>query len=405
MKWINHLSQQFIQNVKVNNNYRNFRKLQNVTPPFSIYEGRKIINWSNNDYNGLSHNPEIKRTLINGVSKYGCGSGGTRNIGGTNEIHTTLESKISSLHNKDAGLVFNSGYLANLSCMQAFGNIFPNAEIFSDEYNHSSIINGIKLSNLPKSVFKHNDSADLEILIKQRAKYNTQKIIVIESIYSIDGSIAPFDDIIAIAKEYNAMIFVDEIHGVGVHGKRGGGITDLYNHQSNIDIIMGGFGKGYGLMGGYLTGDRMLIDAIRLCGSGFIFTTSLPPHFVSGIIESIDNNLKTVNKEQEKRKKLIYFFKNLAHKKKIPLIENNFKYSQIQSIHIGCSLKAEKIHNLLLCESNHYVQHLNFPTVPKGNERLRISLKSCHNELMISNLLDKIEKALFKLGHFKCETG
>ena len=395
MRWINNLSRQFIQDIKTNNNYRNFKKLQNITPPFSIYEGRKIINWSNNDYNGISHNTEVKQALINGVSKYGCGSGGTRNIGGTHKIHATLESKISNLHNKDAGLVFNSGYLANLGCMQALGNIFPRAEIFSDEYNHSSLINGIKLSNLPKNIFKHNNTGDLENLIKQRHNYDTHKIIVIESIYSIDGSIAPFNDIIEIAKEYNAMIFVDEIHSVGVHGKRGGGITDLYNLQNDIDIIMGGFGKGYGLMGGYLTGDKILIDAIRLCGPGFIFTTSLPPHFVTGIIASIDHNLRIVNKEQEKRNKLIIFFKNLAKKKKISLVENNFKYSQIQCIHVGCSLKAEQIHNFLLYENNHYVQHLNFPTVPRGTERLRISLKGCHDELMISDLLDKIEYILY----------
>ena len=392
MGWINELSFIFINNIKLNNNYRNFKRLQNIEPPYSIYNNRKIINWSNNDYNGLTHNFDIKQSLLSGINKYGCGSSGTRNIGGTNNIHDILESKICDLHNKDSGLIFGSGYLANLSCMQALGKIFPNAEIFSDEYNHSSIIDGIKLSNLNKNIFNHNDCNHLELLLKKKHSIK-EKIIVIESIYSIDGSIAPFKDIIKLSKKYNALIYVDEIHGVGVHGAKGGGITDMLNITDDIDIIMGGFGKGYGLIGGYLTGNKYLIDSIRLCGSGFIFTTSLPPHIVSGIIKSIDIIRNSIENIQQNRKDLIEYFQYSAKIRNIPIIETNFKESQIQSIHIGCPLKAETIHNTLL-NDNHYVQHLNYPTVNRGSERLRLSIKKDHNKEMISNFLDKLENII-----------
>jgi 5-aminolevulinate synthase len=229
----------------------------------------------------------------------------------------------------------------------------------------------------------------LESLLKKEK--SPKKIIAVESMYSIDGSITPFNDLLYLSKKYNALTFVDEIHAVGVHGKRGAGITEMLNIQDKIDIIMGGFGKGYGLVGGYLSGCRDLIDSIRLCGSGFIFTTSLPPHIVLGIMKSIDYNIENIKENQDKRNEVIRYFKGQALDKNIPLIENNFQESQIQSIHIGCPLKSKKIHNLLLEHHNHYVQHLNFPTVSKGNERLRLSLKSFHNKKMINDLLTKIE--------------
>ena len=390
MRWIEKISSQFVFNIKYNNNYRNFKKLQNIEPPYSIYNNKKIINWSNNDYNGLVHNKEIKNEMIWAINKYGCGSSGTRNIGGTNYIHNLLEERISKLHKKDKGLVFNSGYLANLSCMQSLGNIFPESEIFSDEYNHSSIINGIKLSKLNKNIFNHNDINHLEYLLKNKNK-KQQKIIIIETLYSIDGSVAPLEDIIKISKKYNCLLFVDEIHAVGVHGNCGGGISDMCGLSEDIDIIMGGFGKGYGLIGGYLTGSNNLINAIRLSGSGFIFTTSLPPHIIYGILSSIDFNKNNIDYFQQERNKNIDYFKSLCSEKKIPLIENNFKQSQIQSIYIGCSRKAREFNNILLNKYSHYVQNLDYPTVTKGEERLRISIKNSHTFEMINNLLKNIE--------------
>ena len=394
MSWINYNSALFIKNQILNNRYRIFKKLINLNPPYSLYNNKKIINWSNNDYNGLVKNKELQSSLIEGINNFGCGSSGTRNIGGTHDIHEVLESKICKLHNKQMGLIFNSGYLSNLSTMQALGTIFPNGEFYSDEYNHNSLIYGMKLSKLKKNIFKHNDIDNLEYLLKKGEENKKQKIIVLESMYSIDGSIPFFDDIIYLKKKYDAMIFLDEIHAVGVHGNKGGGISDLYNLTNDIDLIMGGFGKGYGLFGGYITGSNFLIDAIRLCGAGFIFTTSLPPHIIYGIMKSIDYNKKNIKHTQEKRKKLVQFFKKTAVEKNIPVIDNNFSESQIQSIIINDASKAEILHDLLLNKYNHYVQHLNYPTVSIGNERLRISIKSHHTEQMIIDLLDKTNKIL-----------
>lgn len=395
MSWIKNNSKLFINNQLINNRYRIFKNLKNLSPPFSLYKNKKVINWSNNDYNGLVNDPVLKKYLVEGIREYGCGSLGTRNIGGSHEIHRELESKICKLHNKDSGIIFNSGYLSNLSCMQGLGSIFPDAEFISDEYNHNSLINGMKLSKLKKNFFKHNDLDNLELLLKNNM--NKKKIIVLESIYSIDGSISKLNDIIYLKKKYDCMLFVDEIHAVGVHGKTGAGISELLNVSDDIDIIMGGFGKGYGLIGGYLTGNKDLIDAIRLSGHGFIFTTSLPPHLVFGIIKSLEYNLEYINKNQNKRKELIKYFKKIAYNKNIPLINNNFNESQIQSILIKDAFKAEIIHDTLLNNYNQYVQHLNYPTVAKGNELLRISIKCHHNKKMIKNLLTKIAQILNKL--------
>ena len=201
MSWINYNSALFIKNQILNNRYRIFKKLINLTPPYSLYNNKKIINWSNNDYNGLVKNKELQSSLIEGINNFGCGSSGTRNIGGTHDIHEVLESKICKLHNKQMGLIFNSGYLSNLSTMQALGTIFPNGEFYSDEYNHNSLIYGMKLSKLKKNIFKHNDIDNLEYLLKKGEENKKQKIIVLESMYSIDGSIPFFDDIIYLKKK------------------------------------------------------------------------------------------------------------------------------------------------------------------------------------------------------------
>lgn len=392
MSWIKNVSREIIKQKKLSNNYRIFKKLTNIESPYSIYNDKKIINWSNNDYNSLTHNLDLKNHLNESIQKYGSGSSGTRNIGGSNKIHNYLECKIAKLHNKEHGLLFNSGYLANLSSIQALGRMFKNGMILSDQLNHSSIINGIKLSQLPKKIFIHNDCEHLESLLKKN--HQKDKIIIVESLYSTNGNIAPLDDIIYLKKKYNALLYIDEIHAVGVHGKKLGGISDLSNNSHEIDIIMGGFGKGFGLVGGYITGDTDLIDAIRLLGDGFIFTTSLPPHLVSGIIKSIDISIKNSYKHQFQRKYNVNLFKNLALQNEIPLVHNNFVDSQIQSVLIGCSQKAEKIHHILLNEHRHYVQHLNYPTVSKGNETLRISLKCEHNEEMMSDLFNKLNYLL-----------
>ena len=384
MGWIKNLSSKFVKNYKINNNYRILPELTNIKPPYSLYNGKKIINWSNNDYNNIANNYDLKNILSN--KEYGY-------VSSCNEkLDYFLEKKIRNLHDKESGLIFNSDYLANLCSIQAFGKIFNNGMIFTDN-NHSSITNGIKLCELKKAVFKHNDMNHLEFLLKKNCSIKN-KIIIIESMYSTDGSLPNFNDIIYLKKKYNCLLFVDEIHAVGVHGQKGGGINELLGITNDIDIIMGSFSKSYGLIGGYITGNKDLIDAIRLCSSEFICSTPLPPYIINSIIKSIDLNLKIIKNTQLERYEIIRIFNKIAKKNNIPLIKNYFLPSQIQFIDIGCPKISKNIHHILLNKYNHYIQPLNYPIVPKNKERIRISLKSCHTEEMINQLLNYIKHLL-----------
>lgn len=385
MSWINKITKNYLKNLKLENNYRTFNKIENLQQPYSYYKGKKVINWSNNDYNNIIHNPNVKSTMVKSIYKNGCGSGGTRNISGSHLSHDLLEKKIAKFHNKESGLLFNSGYLANYTTIKSFGKLFPNAEIFSDKDNHASIINGINASKLKKHIFEHNNLNDLEKKLEKSKSPN--KIIILESIYSMDGTVAPLDDLKIISKNYNTLTYIDEIHATGVYGNNGGGLSEYYNAQDNLDIIMGGFGKGFGVVGGYITGNHLLIDSIRSCGSGFIFTTAIPPHIADGISTSIDEVSKNIKTTQLDRDILIEYFKNTAGILNVPIIKNNFDKSHLQFIIIGNAELCKKISNILLYKYNHYVQHINYPTVPYNKERLRISLKSYHTKEMIYNFL------------------
>ena len=393
MSWINKITYEYLKILKKKSNYRHFNYVQNLNQPFSLYKNKKIINWSNNDYNNIIHNDIVKKSMIDTIIRNGCGSGGTRNISGSNIYHNLLEKKIARFHNKDMGLIFNSGYLANYTAIKSLGHLFKNAIIFSDEENHSSIINGIKASGLEKKIFNHNDLNHLEYLLK---KYNnkTQKIIIVEAIYSMNGNITKLNDLITISKKYDCLTYLDEIHSIGVYGKNGAGLSEYFSHQKNIDIIMGGFGKGFGVIGGYIVGNNLLIDSIRNCGTGFIFTTSIPPHIANGIITSMDEVKKVITENQQKRDFVVDYFINKSKKIGITLIDNNFDKSHLQFINVSGSKKSKTISKILLNNNNHYVQNINFPTVPKGKERLRISLKPFHSEEMIDDLLKSIKNII-----------
>ena len=388
----NSIAHKFIQNFKIMGNYRDFIPLSQYTPPYSNYNGKKIINWCNNDYNGLVKNPEVMRAIINAIETDGCGAGGTRNIGGTHVSHEALEAQIAQHHCKEQGLIFNSGFLANLSAIQAFGQIYPNAELFSDADNHASIINGVQLSKLPKKIFKHNDVDHLDYLVKNSNA--PHKIILTEGIFSMDGSIAELEGIVDVSKRRDCMTFVDEIHAVGVHGKTGAGVTEHLELSDDIDIIMGGFGKGYGIFGGYLTGDNNVIDAIRMSGSGFIFTTAIPPMIAVGIQESIIQSKVNLNIKQRMRKRKVQYFRQLCADLEIALVQNNFEDSHILSVLVGDSVRCTAIHKGLLDHHNQYIQPINYPTVPWGTERLRISIKDYHDFGMIKDLVTCIDAVI-----------
>jgi len=387
------LAKKNIKLFKNTNNYRKFIPLKNTDTFLSYYESidKYLINWCNNDYNRITQNDILKNDIIYKIKDFGIGAGGTRNISGTSPIHNLLEKKVAEMHKKEKGLIFNSGFLANFSTFETLGKLFPNATVFSDFDNHSSIIQGIKNSKLKKKIFKHNDINHLEKLLKE--DNSNYKIIAIESLYSMDGSCARLEDISFLKNKYNAFTFIDEIHAVGLYGPTGSGLTEMFNLQNQFDIIMGGFGKGFGTLGGYITGNEYIIDNVRLNGSGFIFTTAIPPHLTYATIKSIDFVKNNILERQIKRKKNIDYFIKLLNKYSIPYIKTNFS-SHIIAILIGNSEKCNKISQILLNDYNHYVQPINYPTVPIGTERFRISLSFDHNPILINKFLKDLKYIL-----------
>lgn len=384
---------QTIERFRSENRYREFLDISRICGefPFAInnQNGRKIVVWCSNDYLGMGQNKDSICEAKKALESYGIGSGGTRNISGTNHVLVELEKEIADLYHNESALVFVSGYVANDATIQALAKIIPNLVIFSDEKNHASIISGIKNSRLEKQIFRHNDMADLERLLK---KYPTSqpKIIIFESVYSMDGDFGEISKIIELSKKYSALTFVDEVHGVGLYGKNGGGFCEELGLSNKIDIIQGTFAKAFGAIGGYISGKAEIIDAVRLVASGFIFTTSLPPVIAAAALSNI-RHLKKSDIERKKMKQNVSLLKKELKKAEIEIIENN---SHIVSIKIGDAKKAKTISTGMLEEFDIYVQHINFPTVAKGDERLRITATPLHDEKMIFDLVTALKKFL-----------
>jgi len=384
-----HFFQNSIKKLRDENRYRKFVNISRLKGqfPYAInnHNNRKITVWCSNDYLGMGQNEMAIEAAINALKSHGTGAGGTRNISGTNDLIVHLEKEIAKLNCKEDSLVFVSGYVANDATIQTLAKIIPDLIIFSDEKNHASIISGIKNSKLVRHIFKHNDVADLENLLK---KYPTEqpKIIIFESVYSMDGDFGKISEIAKLAKKYNALTYVDEVHAVGLYGNNGAGLCEKLNLSDEIDIIQGTFAKAYGCIGGYVTAKHEIIDAIRLNASGFIFTTALPPSVCATIINNI-NYIKNNKKEREIHLEKVLSLKNSLKNVGIKVIENQ---SHIISIMIGDAKKAEIISSRLLEEFDIYVQHINYPTVAKGDERLRITITPLHSDEMIAKLIDAL---------------
>lgn len=382
-----------INKLRDENRYRQFVNISRLKGNFPYatnnHNSRKITLWCSNDYLGMGQNEDAINAAINALKDYGVGSGGTRNISGNNNLLVKLEKTVSSLHKKENALCFVSGYVANDATIQALAKIIPDLVVFSDAKNHASIISGIRNSKLEKHIFRHNDVDHLEELLQ---KFTTEKpkIIIFESVYSMDGDFGKISEIAALAKKYNALTYVDEVHAVGLYGNTGAGLCEELGLESQIDIIQGTFAKAYGCIGGYITGKQEIIDAVRLHAAGFIFTTSLPPSICASIITNI-NHLKSSSKERKIHQEKVATLKNELKKAGIRIVENQ---SHIVSIVIGDAKKAEEISAQLLKDFDIYVQHINYPTVAKGDERLRITVTPLHSDEMILGLL-KALKASF----------
>ena len=385
---------QTIQNLKNENRYREFLDISRLCGefPFAINNknGQKIIVWCSNDYLGMAQNQIAIDEAIKALKLYGIGAGGTRNISGTSRILINLEKEIAKLHNKEAALSFVSGYVANDATIQSLVKIIPDLVIFSDQKNHASIIAGINNSKAKKHIFRHNDMAHLEELLKEYPE-SQPKIIIFESVYSMDGDFGKVAEIINLAKKYNSLTYVDEVHAVGLYGDNGGGLCQDLGLADEIDIIQGTFAKAFGAIGGYIAAKSEIIDAIRLVAAGFIFTTALPPMIAAAIIVNI-RHLSISDLERKKMKENVSQLKNALKIAGIPIMGNQ---SHIISVKIGDAKKSQEISKRLLEEFNIYVQHINYPTVDKGDERLRITATQLHDKKMIEDLVLALGKVLY----------
>ncbi len=385
-----------INTIKSEGRYRDFVPILRIADdlPYAIDDNnRKITLWCINDYLGMSAHKKVISAAKSAIDSCGVGSGGTRNIGGNNKYLLELERNLADLHDKEKALVFTSGYVANDATLTSMSKIMPNMVYFSDEMNHASIINGIRNSQAPKYIYKHNDHDSLESLLLQ-VPLETPKMIVFESVYSMDGLVSPLHEIISLAKKYNALTYIDEVHSVGLYGNRGAGVANAMGLSQDIDIIQGTLAKAYGTIGGYIASTNLLIDAIRSTAPGFIFTTSLPPVIAAAANASI-NHLKSSDLERICHQNRISTLKLALEKANIKYFKNN---SHIIPIIIGDPLLTKTISETLFKEYGIYLQHINYPTVSRGSERLRITITPYHTDTMIIELVNALQAVFAELG-------
>ncbi len=343
---------------------------------------KPITVWCSNDYLCMGQHEAVVGAMETALHEVGAGSGGTRNISGNTHYHTELEAELADLHCKEGALLFTSGYVSNEAALSTLGKLLPDCLIFSDELNHASMIAGIKSSGCEKRVFRHNDLEHLnELLAIEDA--DTPKLIAFESVYSMDADIAPIGAICDLADKYNALTYLDEVHAVGMYGERGGGISERDSVAERLTIIEGTLGKAFGVMGGYIAANRTIIDCIRSYAPGFIFTTSLSPVLVAGALASV-RHLKHSEDERNAQRESAAMLKAKFAAADLPAMPS---VTHIVPLLIGCPVKAKKISDILLAEYGLYVQPINFPTVPRGTERLRFTPGPQHTAEMMDELV------------------
>lgn len=376
-----------VDNVRGENRYRVFANLQRLAGefPYARNHGRgpeRVVVWCSNDYLAQGQNPVVLKALSDAALDMGAGSGGTRNISGTHHLHVALERELASLNCKEAALLFTSGYISNSATLSLIGMLLPGCVIFSDEFNHASMIDGIRQSGCDKRIFRHNDMAHLEQLLLAAGPH-CPKLIAFESVYSMDGDMAPISHVCDLAERYGAMTYLDEVHAVGLYGVRGGGVSERDGQECRLTVIEGTLAKAFGCMGGYVAGSTALIDAVRSLAPGFIFTTSLPPAITAAALTSV----RYVKEHEELRERLqqrACRLKRLLKASGLPVMPSS---SHIVPVMDGCPVRAKEMTDRLMFEHGIYVQPINYPTVPRGSERLRLTPSPAHTNELIDELV------------------
>ena len=385
--------------LKQEGRYRIFNDIKRISGKFpnAVYflgnQEKKVVVWCSNDYLGMGQNKYVIEAMHKAIDKAGAGSGGTRNISGTTHYHVLLEQELADLHNKESALLFTSGYISNEASLSTLVSIMPNCIIFSDELNHASMIQGMRNSSAEKKIFKHNDPEHLNTLLKE-SDPDRPKLIAFESVYSMDGDIAPIKEICAVAKENKGLTYLDEVHAVGMYGSRGGGIAEREGLMDQIDVIEGTLAKAYGTMGGYIAANKYIIDTVRSFASSFIFTTSLPPVIAAGALAAV-KHLKQSNLERKKHQENAEKLKTKLRQTGIVVMPSE---SHIVPVLVGDPVLCKKASDILLTEFSIYVQPINYPTVPRGKERLRITPTPLHDDLMMDHLVDSFKEVWKRLN-------
>jgi 5-aminolevulinate synthase len=392
-----HLFTSAVNRLKQEGRYREFTDLGRYAGKFPIahhYAGKQDITlWCSNDYLGMGQHATVINAMVETATSMGTGAGGTRNIGGNNHPLVLLEEELADLHHKQAALVFTSGYVSNEASLSTLLKMLPDSIVFSDQLNHASMIQGIQHSGAEKHIFRHNDVAHLEQLLRH-SDPNRPKVIAFESLYSMDGDIAPIAAICDLADRYNALTYLDEVHAVGMYGERGGGIAERDGVMERVTIIQGTLGKAFGVMGGYITGSLKIIDAIRSYAPGFIFTTALPPSLAAAALASI-RHLKHSQQERALHQQQVAKLKQRLREEQIAFMDND---SHIVPIMIGDAVLCKRASHLLLDSHKIFVQHINYPTVPRGTERLRITPTPLHNDAMIEVLVGALKMVFAEIN-------
>ena len=371
--------------------YRVFADLERLAGRFpravwhSPQGPRDVVVWCSNDYLGMGQHPKVIGAMVETATRMGTGAGGTRNIAGTNHSLVELERELADLHRKQAALVFTSGYVSNETGISTIAKLLPNCLILSDEWNHNSMIEGVRQSKCEKQIFRHNDMAHLEELLRAAAP-ERPKLIVFETLYSMDGDVAPINRICDLAARYAAMTYADEVHAVGMYGARGAGQAELQGAMARLDVIEGTLAKAFGCLGGYIVASAALCDAVRSYAPGFIFTTALPPAICAAATAAI-RHLKTSSFERERHQERAARVKAVLNAAGLPVMPST---THIVPVFVGQPDKCKEASDLLLAEHGVYIQPINYPTVPKGTERLRITPTPFHEDALIDALAEAL---------------